>query len=375
MNDIEDYNKYILLLNNFNDEFEKAVKERNKVKIEDIETQLVELENTIPYNDLKCYLYFVMASIYDFYSKFENNYEHKGYDLISNYNRKELSYFRKAIYSEGFKDLQNTQKDLKIKLLTNYANLLNFLGRSLEAIEIWSICIKESPNFGMAYANYSIALQYILVAIYDENHKDYFYSKMIVLNNKAIKGYLEPEARSNILKKLKNVDLSYHIERLKYLNKSNKLGNSRLEQKYRKWVLINKLFLNPLNIISKKPIVAQDVFHLPNLTENKNQNKFNFYQLYNKLKQEFVSARYMFFEATIIEKGKTHFSDKDVLLQSPIGNECIHSLSIEKLTFCYRGLFSIFDKVAFFLNRYLNLSHKNKLSRFEYHFLREVLLM
>ncbi|HEY6373506.1 MAG TPA: hypothetical protein VIX37_23220, partial [Candidatus Sulfotelmatobacter sp.] len=44
------------------------------------------------------------------------------------------------------------------------------------------------------------------------------------------------------------------------------LGDTPEVQRYRRWVLDQRLFLNPLNAAGAWPIAAHDVFHLPSHT-------------------------------------------------------------------------------------------------------------
>jgi len=118
---------------------------------------------------------------------------------------------------------------------------------------------------------------------------------------------------------------------------------------YRKWVLDNNLFLNPLNDLRKEPLAATDPFHLPNIVTSINTGP-KYQGMYNQMKQEFVSARFMLYEG-ITSQG-THFSDKDVLLINTWDYPA-YSINIEKIKFAYRVAFSLFDKTAFFLNEYL----------------------
>src|SRR5207245_1998729 len=81
---------------------------------------------------------------------------------------------------------------------------------------------------------------------------------------------------------------------------------------------------------------------------------------FNQIKQEFVSARYLYYEG-LRSKGP-HFSDRDVLLYNTLDYP-VYSLATEKLRAAFRLAYSLFDKISFFLNHYLQLGHNpNKVS-------------
>jgi hypothetical protein len=75
--------------------------------------------------------------------------------------------------------------------------------------------------------------------------------------------------------------------------------------------------------------------------------------MYNQLKQEFVSARYLYYEG--ITSDTVHFSDKGVHLYDTLDSPA-YSLAVEKTKVAFRMAYSILDKIAFFLKHYLDLS-------------------
>ena len=80
--------------------------------------------------------------------------------------------------------------------------------------------------------------------------------------------------------------------------------------------------------------------------------------IFNQLKQEYVSARYMLYQY-FIESGNSHFSDKGVwLMESNAYAEYSYNIEIAKAAF--RALYSAFDKIALFLNSFLNLKWEDE---------------
>jgi hypothetical protein len=75
------------------------------------------------------------------------------------------------------------------------------------------------------------------------------------------------------------------------------------------------------------------------------------------MKQEFVSARYLYYEGINPERG--HFSDKEVVLFNTLDYPS-YSLAVEKMKASFRTAYSLLDKIAYFLNHYLQLSIPEK---------------
>ena len=134
------------------------------------------------------------------------------------------------------------------------------------------------------------------------------------------------------------------------------LGDSQEEVKYREWCLENQLFLNPLNDLGPPPVAAQDIFSKPSIVTGLNEGPY-YLGLYNQMKQEYASARYLYYESTHVQG--PHFSHKGVRLYNTLDYPA-YSLSAERTKAAFRAAYSLFDKVAFFLNHYLGLSIPEK---------------
>src|SRR5262249_50897784 len=125
------------------------------------------------------------------------------------------------------------------------------------------------------------------------------------------------------------------------------LGKSAEERRYRIWCLRNRLFINPLNDLSALPIAACDILTLPSLTTPVGHGLMpSIIGFFNQMKQEFVSARYLYYEG--VKATKPHFSDRDVLLYNTLDYP-VYSLAAEKIRLASRAAYSIFDKISFFL--------------------------
>nr|WP_294513164.1 LA2681 family HEPN domain-containing protein [uncultured Rhodopila sp.] len=73
---------------------------------------------------------------------------------------------------------------------------------------------------------------------------------------------------------------------------------------------------------------------------------------FNQVKQEFVSARWLYFEG--VNSEDPHISDRDVLLYNTLDYPTF-GLAVEKVKIAFRMAYSLFDKIAYFLNHYLKL--------------------
>jgi hypothetical protein len=76
------------------------------------------------------------------------------------------------------------------------------------------------------------------------------------------------------------------------------MGKSPEERRCRRWCLQNTLFINPLNDLGPLSIAAQDVLTLPSLIVSiaTGPTVPEIIGFFNQMKQEFVSARYLYYE-------------------------------------------------------------------------------
>ena len=98
----------------------------------------------------------------------------------------------------------------------------------------------------------------------------------------------------------------------------------------------------------------QDILQITSITTTIEQEDPPFvFEMFNQIKEEYIYARYLLYEV-INPIGKVHLADKETHLEDTL-NYSSYSIRIEKLKTAYRTLYSIFDRIAFFLNAYLKL--------------------
>lgn len=111
------------------------------------------------------------------------------------------------------------------------------------------------------------------------------------------------------------------------------------------------MFLNTLNDVFDFSLVSHDCIHLPNIVTDINVG-VKFYGLFNQLKQEYVSARFMIYDG--INNRHEHYSDKGVCMCNTLDYP-VYGLAVEKIKCSYRSLYALFDRIAFFINDYYEI--------------------
>jgi tetratricopeptide (TPR) repeat protein len=275
--------------------------------------------------------------------------------------QQEIFFLRRASSAEGFSAVEHYRR---CEILTNLGNLLSHLGRSIEALEVWRRALEIDPEFWMARGNLGSGLARLGRLHYDWNQG----AAMLLSADKELAralgdaekfpifGY--PEARAHFEQQRRDIaaslDTSVVAENFK--PDGYAIGRSSRERQYRLWCLRNGLFLNVLNELGSNSVAAHDPLVLPSFVTKLGEPPV-LIGFFNQLKQEFASARWTFFEG--IQDGPAHPSDRGVLLINTLDYPSC-GLGVERIRTAYRIAYSLFDKIAFFLNRYMALGHADK---------------
>jgi hypothetical protein len=106
-----------------------------------------------------------------------------------------------------------------------------------------------------------------------------------------------------------------------------------------------------LNVFGVNTVGAADCLTLPP-HRAKLQDPPQYIAWFNSIVQEFVLARLLLCEGTVL--AGNHFADRGVTLIDTLDNPA-YSISTEKVRLSFRSAYSLLDKIAGFLNAYLDL--------------------
>jgi hypothetical protein len=268
----------------------------------------------------------------------------------------EILNLRRARRHSGF---PTTNPVRQAQILTNLGSRLNTLGRFSEAIGYWNEALIARPSFGMARGNRGLGRLTYGRALFDGGHKALFcvaaYRDLeYALSPEAnFEGYDDRFAKQAFLEQKNWIGERLKVDAIENTIDQNgfSLGRSTRERAYRKWALSECLFLNPLNDLGAWPIAATDSFGLPTFTTAASEPP-TWIGFFNQLKQEFVSARWAYWDG--VNAQRSHFSDRDVTMLNTLDYPA-YGWGAEQVRMAFRMAYSLFDKTAFFLNDYARL--------------------
>jgi tetratricopeptide (TPR) repeat protein len=259
--------------------------------------------------------------------------------------------FRAAHAGGGFARLH---PHMQCQVLTNIGNHFDRVGRFVEAVDFWDRALAVDPRFGMAIGNRGIGLSNYARHLFFRGHRAAFLRAARTALLDAVERPLEGNAVAGFRETLSHIDRLFRGQPPTGEPRFREypLGRTKAERSYRLTCLRRRLFLNPLNDLGQYTAGARDVLTLPAMTMGINEGP-RFQGLFNQLKQEYVSARYLYVEGAS-EPRRAHYSDRDVLLFDTLDYP-VYGLAAEELKLAFRMSYSVLDKVAFFVNEYLGL--------------------
>lgn len=251
------------------------------------------------------------------------------------------------------------------QILTNRANLLNTMGRFVDAIEGWDKALQINPRFSMALANRGLGLKHYAGMLEDDRER----AILLLHAHDGLAAALAPDAiyegegQTDLRQRFAATAAEYaaaaDLDRIRALQDidGTDLGRSKTEQAYRRWCLDRRLFLNPLNDLGAFALAAIDDLVLPTIMESLDDRPGAFTPppvigFFNQMKQEYVSARFMLYEG--LNSTKLHFSDRGVRLFDTLDYPA-HSFATERVRTAYRIAYSLLDKVAFLVDHFWKL--------------------
>jgi tetratricopeptide (TPR) repeat protein len=279
----------------------------------------------------------------------------QSWDWRQPHRERQTLYLRRAASHPSFVRLPPISR---ASIFTNLANSLSAFGRGLEAIALYDEALAVVPNFAMALGNRGKAMEGLLRSIPDPRHTKLVAAYACRLCRAALSADVTWEGGDPTLGRYfaeTEKAIASKIDVEKIISKSpldqSSLGDSPVEQAYRRWALQENLFLNPLLVIGPHSIAATDRMNLPPHVAPVGDPP-TFVAWFNQMKQEFVSARWLLYEGT--RPRKKHFVDNGVFLVNTLDYPTF-GIQVEKLRASFRIAYGLLDKVAGFVNAYYML--------------------
>lgn len=277
-------------------------------------------------------------------------------------------FFRKALYAIKQIDfLAGEELHLQSCIETNLGNSLSSQGRAFCCISLWDNAMrcKSNPVPILSKANHEL---FLANNLYDQSHTQFHYFKAYQLIQLGLEHLelLHPEYRaayadgSDLMNFKSWFEDTFKEGDFSYFDSYKMDYESRKQRDYLKWCAENRLFINDLNDVSLSEIVYQDIINLPSISQLINPTLSRYEELmyhgnFDELKNDYCYARYLTFSAKDIPDDHPHFFNNTY----PQVNDMSYSITNLKASHyksAFRILYSLFDKIAYFIHRFFDLN-------------------
>jgi tetratricopeptide (TPR) repeat protein len=313
------------------------------------------LEDLKKKGDFDSFLYYNLGNgYYDLftlkYDEKKSNHHFKSTEL----DKAKINY-RKALDSD----------QITPEMFINLANCYDHLGMVIDALENYDNALLINPSHPMALGNKGMAF-YNYSRLTGENGT--FLIEAYSLLSSALEILLSYESENAFFKTLKLIEnifpdkkvLLKHLDNKKYEIKAE----SKLEKDLTQFCLDNKLYLNICNYCQRCNNAIGDPIRIQSMVESMDQvgesfENSRYYQLsayLNQIKQDYVTTRFLLFLSRYDDLDLS-VADKNVTLIN-ILDYSKYTINIQLLKFAFKNLYDILDKIAFFIEDYINLGMK-----------------
>ncbi|MBH0074023.1 hypothetical protein I6F48_00395 [Pseudoalteromonas sp. SWYJ118] len=321
-------------------------------------------QKTFTFDDyfLEARYFYTLANCYS------DVYRYRDSDWYSEDLSKAVVNFRKALYAiKHIEDPNVIQLNLRSRIETNLANYLSSQGRAICALEHWNNALDINDNPVAIIAKINNAF-FIAECLYDKFHSHYHYFeayKLICLGFESLNNLEEEhqKAYSEDGKFLK-FKLWFETEFQEYdfslIDNYKEDFKSKKQKDYLRWCGAHRLFLNDLNDLYKTELTYTDCFTLPTITQSINRTlTYNedliYHGNFDEIKNDYCYSRYLIFSSLNISNEQEHFFNGTYDRVDDMTHS-LTNLKSQHYKTAFKTLYSIFDKIAYFLNSFYDLN-------------------
>ena len=270
----------------------------------------------------------------------------------------------KVYYKEALEyDLQDPM--LTSQILVNLGNCFDHLGRVIEALECYEEALKWKPDHGMALGNKGLALSYY--ARLTGKHQGTFLVEAYSLLSQALKLGVYTGATSTFKKYSEAIRKQFSDKQMLDNPPEYPGYTIRAKSKFEKFLiefcLENRLYLNICNFCRRCDAAIGDTAVIQKMIVPINRgNRKDFLKddpylrlsaYLNQIKQDYVTARFLLVLSRY-EGLNLNFVDKHVTIIDTL-DYGMHNIYIELVKASFRCFYDILDKIAYFINDYIEL--------------------
>ena len=245
---------------------------------------------------------------------------------------------------------------LKSEAWVNLGNCFDTVGRVMDALECYEEALELKPDHGMALGNKGLALSYY--AALAGEHQSTFLIEAYSFLSKALQLGVPRETVPTFSKYIKDIVKQFPDKQI--LNKPPEYPgytiktSSEFDRFLQEFCLTNRLYLNICNFCQRCDAAIGDTAVIRKMIVPVNKDSyFRFSAYLNQIKQDYVTARFLLVLSKY-EGLDLDFVDKYVRIINTL-DYSLHNIYIQLLKTSFKVFYDILDKIACFVDDYLEL--------------------
>ena len=266
----------------------------------------------------------------------------------------------KQYYREALAGLEHLDANLRAQLRINYGNCLSNLGRFLEAIYEYNAALSHMPDHPMAWGNLGVELErFAFIAGHSRILRDANEALNKALADNRLEQIGESWARPYFERVQQRIRqrLSKIKEDTSSVRSETPNFATAYHQAYVEFCVKHQLFLN--FCLKNRPCAhrAEDTVRFSLTTALNNNTAFpRLARVVNEIKERYAAARLLIFEACNPPFDTQPYDDMTYYMDNL--DYAVYGIRAAKLKLAFESAYNILDKIAFFINAYLNLGIK-----------------
>jgi tetratricopeptide (TPR) repeat protein len=259
-------------------------------------------------------------------------------------------------------------RNLLPEIFTNYANCLDHLNRTFEAIDYYQSCITISQHHGVAKGNCALALHRI-PSWTSQHHLENYLASWDLLSSAlqepaSVTDHANPSALDHLKKDEERLRESIihrfkeGVSTLEAFRLHRAEAHSEPIPNWLKLIVNDRLILSFNQLPWRTKHDALDDAFLDSLSfgtsAEAERRSINLLHLLNSIKEEFASARYLYYHATRRSRGMKQ--RELVTTYANPEHTAVFGISAGVLKLSFRGAVDLLDKIALFIGLYFRLA-------------------
>ena len=244
--------------------------------------------------------------------------------------------------------------DLRNQIIVNLANLLDTVGRVVEAIDLYEVALEQNPAMSEALGNKAIALFHLIWGVHGLRHR--FYQEIKELLVSALSNVTPAHMPSRFEEYLREIDriIKAHAGNIPLEEITCPKPASDFQAFLQRFCEKHKLFLSPATLLRGGSVrVCSDPWFVSRVS-SKGQNSIDKYIAFmNQIKEDYILSRYLLVQSQY-RTSDLDSVDNGVTLYSPM-DYSVYGIYMQLLRAAFKIGVDTLDKIAFFVRDYFGV--------------------